>query len=454
MIHKKNDILFTLFMLAIILTTGMFLGSRVLLEVNDPPELIDGSYDAVVLSNDTLKDTRDGGLAPGDVDVSEPILLEAARLREDGYLDASLSMVERVYRKNPTDQKALDELVSVYIAMEQFEKAEQMLLHLLELAPEKARFYYNMGVVKSMQGESAEAVAAYRKAVELNPIYTRAHYNLGVIHLKMDSLEEAEGHFRAIIQNDQSADSAKAYFQLGYILSRQKGRTAGAIEFYTKAITLKPDYYQARNNLALQLEKIDEKEKAIVELKKAIALNPSLVSALLNLGRLYSESGQLEESADSYRLATQAKPSLAKAFFSLGAVEEERSRFEEAIEAYESVLALEPDHLSAIMRLGVLYGQANESEKTETYLKRALSIDPKYASAWDGLGTLYAGQNRNELALEHFNKAIELDPNEPQARIFYSHFLAQLHRTEESDEQIARAMDIDPFNPFTQMLRG
>ncbi|MHC5093911.1 MAG: hypothetical protein ACYSO2_08430 [Planctomycetota bacterium] len=79
MIHKKNDILFTLFMLAIILTTGIFLGSRVLLEVNDPPELIDGSYDAVAVSNDTLKDTRDGGLAPGDVDVSEPILLEAAR---------------------------------------------------------------------------------------------------------------------------------------------------------------------------------------------------------------------------------------------------------------------------------------------------------------------------------------------------------------------------------------
>ncbi|MHC5142414.1 MAG: hypothetical protein ACYSOY_02305, partial [Planctomycetota bacterium] len=67
MIHKKSDILFTLFTLSIILVTGIFLASRVLSEVNRPPELIDGSYDPVAASKGTLKDTRDDGLAVGDV---------------------------------------------------------------------------------------------------------------------------------------------------------------------------------------------------------------------------------------------------------------------------------------------------------------------------------------------------------------------------------------------------
>lgn len=434
MIHKKNDILFTLITLVAILTIGVFLGRKVASEVNRPAILIDGTYDPAMASKKPVKDLDDYIAASDDVAVTkaDPVLSEAARLREEGYLDAAMSMLERVHSQNPTNEEAMNTLVSAYIASEQLLKAEQMLSQLLELDPQNARIHYNFGVVKSMQGESASAVAAYTKALSLNPVYTRAHYNMGMIHLKMDSLEKAEEHFRAITRCDHSAESAKAYFQLGYVLSRQSGRTQDAIAAYRQATVLKPDYIEARNNLAIQLEKDDDKDGAIAELEKAVQLDPSAAGSLYNLGRLYSDTDRLDEAANNYRLASRADPALTKAFFNLGVVEEKRDESLKAIDAYESLLTIEPEHLRAIIRLGVLYRRANKPKNAEKYLKRALSIDPKYASAWNSLGVLYANQNRYEEALKHYNEAIRLDPESVPAQFNKALALENLKRDKEA----------------------
>ncbi|RKY11034.1 MAG: hypothetical protein DRP52_06475, partial [Planctomycetota bacterium] len=324
MIHRKSDILFTLTMLTVILSIGAFLRHKVISEVNRPPIRVDGNYEEMTASQKSLKDTDEYSDERDEEAATkiDPVLSEAVRLKKEGYLDAAVSMLERVHSYDPANEEAMIRLVSAYIALEQFHKAEKMLSKMLELDPQNARAYYNLGVVKSRQGESADAVTAYTKALALTPVYTRAYYNLGLIHLKMGLWEKAEEHFRAITRYDHSAGSAKAHFQLGYVLSRQTGRIQDAIAAYRQAIVLKPDYVKARNNLAMQLEKTDDADGAIAELEKSIQLDPSAAGSLYNLGRLYSDAGRLQEAANCYRSAAQADASLAKAFFNLGALEE------------------------------------------------------------------------------------------------------------------------------------
>ncbi|OQY03210.1 MAG: hypothetical protein B6I25_08320 [Planctomycetales bacterium 4572_13] len=453
MIHRKNDILFTLMMLTVILSIGAFLRYKVISEVNRPPIRVDGNYENMTASQKSLKDADDYIDERDEEAVSkvDPVLSEAVRLKKEGYLDAAVSMLERVHRYDPANEEAMIRLVSAYIALEQFPKAEKMLLQMLELNPQNARAYYNLGVVKSRQGESADAVIAYTKALALNPVYTRAYYNLGLIHLKMGLWEKAEEHFRAITRYDHSAGSAKAHFQLGYVLSKQPGKIPGAIAAYRQAIVLKPDYVKARNNLAIQLEKIqlektDDADGAMAELEKSIQLDPSAAGSLYNLGRLYSDAGRLQEAANCYRSAAQADSSLTKAFFNLGVLEEKWEHRLNAIDAYESVLEAEPDHFLAMIRLGLLYQQINDLKKAEKYLKFALSIDPKYASAWDSLGILYASQGSYKKALKHYEEAVRLDPENVSAELNKAVALENLNQNKAASKVYYSILNRDARN--------
>lgn len=59
------------------------------------------------------------------------------------------------------------------------------------------------------------------------------------------------------------------YFNLGVIFGQQK-KYRPALEAYRKAVTLKPDFTEARINLALNLEKFNLKEEAMAQLKVAL----------------------------------------------------------------------------------------------------------------------------------------------------------------------------------------
>ena len=65
------------------------------------------------------------------------------------------------------------------------------------------------------------------------------------------------------------------------------GRVSRAIGSYLRAVSLYPDYTQARYNLAAAYEDVLEWDKALVEYQTAIRNDPSLYPAYNNLARLY-----------------------------------------------------------------------------------------------------------------------------------------------------------------------
>ncbi|MEN8128436.1 MAG: hypothetical protein ABFR90_11645, partial [Planctomycetota bacterium] len=96
MIHRKSDVLFTLAVLAVILSIGAFLRHKVISEVNCPAIRIDGSDKNIAASQNPLPDADDY-IDAQDEDTStkvDPVLSEALRLKEEGYLEAAISMLE------------------------------------------------------------------------------------------------------------------------------------------------------------------------------------------------------------------------------------------------------------------------------------------------------------------------------------------------------------------------
>ena len=110
----------------------------------------------------------------------------------------------------------------------------------LQLKPDYAKAYNNLGNALKDQGQLAEAVAQYQEALRLKPDYAEAHNNLGV------ALQD-------------------------------QGQLAEAVAQYQEALRLKPDYLAARGALVHGLqhlciwEDLAEQAHGLIE---AVAVNP------------------------------------------------------------------------------------------------------------------------------------------------------------------------------------
>ena len=155
----------------------------------------------------------------------------------------------------------------------------------VELDPENAEAYYNIGVTLKELGRLEEAEENYRKTIALNPINTLSHFNLGNILKELDRLEEAEVSYKKAIMH--KPDFADAYNNLGITL-KDLDRLQEAEEIYNKAIILKPEFTEALLNRGQLLFDREEYEAALIDfdLCNTGSSRARSLSCLYALGRI------------------------------------------------------------------------------------------------------------------------------------------------------------------------
>ena len=73
------------------------------------------------------------------------------------------------------------------------------------------------------------------------------------------------------------------------------GRETEAIEAFRQAITLKADYVEAYNNMAISLQKIGQAEEAIEVCRRVLAIQPTYARAYHTMGYCLHCLGRLDE---------------------------------------------------------------------------------------------------------------------------------------------------------------
>jgi superkiller protein 3 len=65
----------------------------------------------------------------------------------------------------------------------------------IDIKPDYAKGYYNLGSVYREKKKVDEAIASFQKALEINPKYAEAHYALGVIYYEKSEFKLAIENF-------------------------------------------------------------------------------------------------------------------------------------------------------------------------------------------------------------------------------------------------------------------
>ncbi len=142
-----------------------------------------------------------------------------------------------------------------------------------------------IGVLAAARGDTAAALAAYRRSLDLAGDYAAAHCNLALLLAGRSDLEGAKEHLQSAIRAVPS--HAAAHYALG-VLYEEEGRTESAESEYRIALKYDPTRDDAWAALGVLLAKENRRAEAERCLRKAVQLNPSSSASAANLEKLLS----------------------------------------------------------------------------------------------------------------------------------------------------------------------
>ncbi len=154
----------------------------------------------------------------------------------------------------------------------------------------------------------------------------------------------------------------------------RKGDRQGAIEDFSQAIELNPNYVNAYYNRGIVRYILGDNKGAIADFNEVLRINPNLFQAYVNRGNARDDSGDSQGAIADYNEALRINPSDSKAYYNRGVT---RSRL--------------GDNKGAI---------ADYNE--------ALRINPNYAKAYDVRGYARAQLGDKQGAIQDFQKAADL----------------------------------------------
>ncbi|MGQ9693959.1 MAG: tetratricopeptide repeat protein [Thermodesulfobacteriota bacterium] len=162
---------------------------------------------------------------------------------------------------------------------------------------------FNTGVNFYQQRDLAQAMQAYKKALQYDPHFLEAYNNLALIYQEIGDLNQAR-------------------------------------ETLQRATEINPNYEKAWNNLGVVLLVQNRFNEAKEVFQKTLLINPHHVESYLHLGVIYRKEGELKKAAECYQKALQINPWRGEVHYNLAIIWEELNDLPQAISHYRSFLHL------------------------------------------------------------------------------------------------------------------
>ena len=328
-------------------------------------------------------------------------------------------------------------------------------------SPNSSRTHYSLGT-QLFKNSAAEkdsvkrkemlrnAEAELLKSIDLNPEYADAYINIGNVYHELGDYEKENEYLSQLQNSTDKNGSVMVLFNKGNILFT-KNDYVGAIRIYRTALEIKPDEVKPLTNIGSSYSALGMPDSAIYFLNKAINLDPKLSEAYVNLGSAYSAKGLqfMPMAIEQFNKALKLNPKSAEAYINLGAAEIKLRQIPQAIEHLDKGIALRPNSPEAyrnkaygyqllkkydqaiatfwkeaelkpnsadpLVNIGVCYEGMEKFKQAEEVFQKAIVVNPKSVDAYMNLGYCYTRFNKLQQAIDYYKKAVEIAPNEYRA---------------------------------------
>ena len=289
------------------------------------------------------------------------------------------------------------------------------------------------------QKEYEAAITHYTNAIELKPDFANAYNNLGNVYADKSELDNAIRDFTTAIQLQPYL--ADAYNGRGSAYA-DKGELDNAIKDYTKAIQLRPNFAIAYNNRGNAHVDKGELDNAIRDYTKAIELKPDLAAVYRHRGDVYKIKGDFEKAVTDYSTAIELDPDDAAAYNNRGNAYQEKGDFDQAIRDYTQAIQLNPDYANAYNNRGAAHGRKGDFDQAIRDYTQAIQLNPDYANAYNNRGAAHGRKGDFDQAIIDHTQAIQLEQNYANAYRNRGEAWLRLQKWEKAKADLTTARDL------------
>ncbi len=266
-------------------------------------------------------------------------LAQAAALAFTGC-HADAEKICRDYQaRYPGDERFPVLLASIYMAMDEMEKADREVRRGLALNPEYGPGLHVLAGLHYLNGNAEEAEAVNQKALTLDPLDARAKTHLGVILTETGRYEEAGPILTEALALNPHNPLTNSELGLLHLLTE---KTQAAQADFDTAFQNDPTYHQALNGKALALLREGQTAGAIQLLLRSSLIQPKSSATHSLLAVAYHQQGDFEKALAETALAMELDPLDRLPYFIANLIYQDTYRPFEAVAASRKALELLP----------------------------------------------------------------------------------------------------------------
>ena len=176
-----------------------------------------------------------------------------------------------------------------------------------------AEEYLELAYKHERDEQYPEAIAAYRKALELSPQSATAWYDLGVSYAALEQFSDAVDCYSRAISFDPAM--AQSYNNRAAAYARLK-KYSEAISDCSQAIELTPDDALAWRNRGLAYHDLGKLDEAAADYDESIRINGRSSETYLYRGNLFLERKDADRALEDFDHALHLNPEMATVWIS------------------------------------------------------------------------------------------------------------------------------------------
>jgi len=379
-----------------------------------------------------------------------------------------------VVRYDPGMEDMREILVQLLLRSGQIDQLVEVCRESLERFPDNPVINMILADVLAERKDYYGAIKYYRKVTELDPGGSRAYLLQGTVYDSLKQYDQAGEMYRQVTLVEPGNPLGQHF--LGQSQIRAGNLEAAEISI-GKAVSLRPNFIQAREHYSWVLIKRGKIQLAVRELKLLIKLDPRNKKVRNYLDKLQKlSSGEtpkgFTEIPENLQNPTDVHMSIAGIFyeqamylksldeFQLTVIQEDKKeshmlmsriyeilgRLDKAIEEFENLRKMAPKSVEIIRYAARLYSLNKQPHEAVRLIKKAVELEPKNDSLYHSLSLAYMAVEKYGLAIENMRTAIKLNDSKDS---YFFELGALLERSEKYSDAInnmRRAIELNPMH--------
>ena len=378
-----------------------------------------------------------------------------------------------------SEEKALFEAITPFIGSN---PKEAIAMLSAAIKPESSgALDYTLANLHFQAGNTREAIAAYKAALDKFPGFARAHKNLGILYVQSGEFENA---LSALLKTASLGTMDGSLLGLIGFVYLNTGETASALDAYRLALIFDPESRDWKLGKAQCLINIGESREAISILDELIRANPGDTNLLMLQANAFIGQGEEMKAAANLQIVDELGKSTAVSLTLLGdifinsgspdlainyyiaslkqndlnkdrlmrvikalAARQAWNQLDQLIAATRSTIGqqLSPAEKTALLNFEaqVALGTNNDA-RAANILKDVVAADPLNGQALLLLANYYNKQNLREEATLYYERAQDVKDTEVEALIQHARMLVREREFAEAAKLLNRAQSIQP----------